>query len=95
MHYAYIPYVDNSIKFVEDCGSPLPAHKLSLKSESETEISMGITPGLNGGITPIKTFTELNEGKLDNSIDNVFNNASIVAKGLNDNKKLLFRKINE
>lgn len=95
MHYAYIPYVDNSIKFVEDYGSPLPAHKLSLKSETESEISMGITPGLDGGITPIKTFTELNEGKLDNSMDNVFNNASIVAKGLDNNKKkLLFRKIN-
>ena len=95
MHYAYIPYVDDSIKFVEDYGSPLPAHKLSLKSETESEISMGITPGLDGGITPIKTFTELNEGKLDNSMDNVFNNASIVAKGLDSNKKLLFRKINE
>ena len=91
-HYAYLPYINETIKFVEDFGLTVPVHKTSLKSDEELNMNAGVTSGLVGGIPPVKTFTQLEEGKLDSTIDNIFDNASMVARHMAKQQPLLRKK---
>lgn len=78
-HYAYIPYIPNTIKFVEDINSPIPAHKFTLKNEDEMMMNAGMSTNVVGGINAVRDFTQIDEGKLDNTLDNIFDTASMMA----------------
>lgn len=70
---AYIPYIKNTIKFVEDYYSPLPVHKVSMKEE------VNLNTGINstGIVNEVKDFTSFNDIKLPtNDMSNLFVNAS-------------------
>lgn len=70
--YAYIPYINNGIKFIEDFYSPIPMHKISMR---EQEMNTGISG--NGMINEVKEFTDFNDVKLPvNDTPNVFLNAN-------------------
>jgi hypothetical protein len=76
-HVAYMPYVNGTIKFVEDFYSPIPVHKITLREE------IALNTGVNsaqGVATEIKEFTQFNEVKLpqDNKA-NMFVNANAFA----------------
>jgi len=77
-YVAYIPYINGTIKFVEDFYSPVPVHKVSLREEP---VLNGINSG-QGVVNTIKDFTEFNEVKLpaDSEGGNMFVNASYAAR---------------
>lgn len=81
-YYAYIPYIKDTIKFVEDLYSPIPVHKTTMKDE--ISLNTGINSG-QGVVNEIRDFTEFNDIKLpsDNS-GNIFANASFVSMDLNN-----------
>ena len=102
-HYAYIPYVPNTIKFVEDSGLP-PMHKLTLKSEDEINMNAGISSNVQGGINEVKEFSDFAEGKLDNATNNIFdmNGSMVIEMNMSNRpkvpeqkkeKKLMYRLI--
>lgn len=76
-HVAYMPYVNGTIKFVEDFYSPVPVHKITMREE--VMLNNGINSG-QGVVNEIKEFTEFNEVKLpqDNKT-NMFVNANAFA----------------
>lgn len=97
MHYAYIPYIKDTIKFIEDYGMPTPMHKYSLKSDDEMLVNAGVDQNIIGGVN-IHQFTQLEEGKLDGTIDNIFNNAAILEMNMQSrpkkkDKKLMYRLV--
>lgn len=73
-HIAYMPYIANTIKFVEDFYSPVPVHKITMREE--VMLNNGVNSG-QGVVNEIKEFTEFNEVKLpqDNKT-NMFVNAN-------------------
>ena len=75
-YIAYIPYIQNTIKFVEDFYSPVPSHKITLKEEPMLN---GMTQQGQGVINTIKEFTEVNDVKLPDNKNNLFVNASFAA----------------
>lgn len=70
-HCAYIPYINGTIKFVEDLYSPIPSHKITLRQG--IDLNGGIA---QGAVNEIKEFTEVNNIKLQGSETNIFLNAS-------------------
>jgi replicative DNA helicase len=76
--YAYLPYITNTVKFIEDYYSPVPVHKITLREQMEMNTG-GINPNNVGVVNEIKEFTEFNEVKLPtNNDNNIFLNASAV-----------------
>lgn len=73
---AYIPYIKDTIKFVEDFYSPVPVHKVTMREE------VALNTGINsaqGMINEIKDFSDI---KLPNDADNMFANANFAAKNM-------------
>ena len=68
---AYIPYVQNSIKFVEDYGMPLPAHKITMMPEEGTEMINGMSANIIGNTNTITNFNGVGMS-LDNNVNNIF-----------------------
>lgn len=71
----FIPYINGTIKFVEDFYSQVPVHKITLRPD----MNNGIENKNKGIVNDIKEFTEVNNVKLptDNQT-NMFMNASAV-----------------
>ena len=80
-HYAYIPYIGKSIKFVEDIHMPMPAHKTSMRSESDN-MPMGMSGGIQGAMNEIKNFAELDDVKLQSVDDNIFIDGMVANRDL-------------
>lgn len=93
-HCAYIPYIKNTIKFIEDFYSPVPVHKVTMRDE--ISLNNGTNTG-TGVINEIKEFTDFNDIKLPTDPQNMFVNASYVALDLNKiplvNKQVMCRII--
>ena len=71
---AYMPYIGNSIKFVEDFYSPIPVHKVTMKQEPD------FTGSAQGAVPDVKEFTQFNEVKLPkDDVSNMFLNSTMVA----------------
>lgn len=76
--YAYMPYIVNTIKFIEDYYSAVPVHKITMREPMEMNMG-GINPNGNGIVNEIKEFTEFNDVKLPtNDSPNIFLNANAV-----------------
>ena len=77
MHTAFIPYINGTIKFVEDFYSQVPVHKVTLRPEMDN----GVTGNNQGIINDIKEFTEVNDVKLptDNGMNMFMNATAMVA----------------
>lgn len=72
-HIAYLPYLNNTIKFVEDFYSISPVHKITMRNEQLN----GGTNAAQGAVKSIKEFTEFNDVKLPKDTkNNMFTNAS-------------------
>lgn len=75
-YIAYIPYIKNTIKFVEDIYSPVPVHKSTMRDE------VSLNTGINGQgiVNEVRDFTQFNDVKLPtNDVSNMFANASGIA----------------
>lgn len=70
---AYLPYIKDTIKFIEDFYSPVPVHKITMREE--VKLNNGINSG-QGIVNEIRDFTEINDIKLLDSENNMFANAS-------------------
>lgn len=69
-HIAFMPYIGNTIKFVEDINSPIPVHKITLKEAIQLN-------GINNAQGTINTIKEFNDVKLKGDDEtNMFVNAS-------------------
>lgn len=69
LHTCYLPYVNGTIKFVEDLYSPIPVHKVTMREQVELN---GVSN--NGTVGKI---IEFNDVKLpDDGTPNMFSNAS-------------------
>ena len=77
---AYLPYIKDTIKFVEDFYSPVPVHKVTMKDE--VQLNNGVNSG-QGIVNEISEFTEFNDIKLPSSENNMFANANFVALDIN------------
>ena len=78
-HYAYMPYIGNTIKLVEDYFSTIPVHKNTLSEK--IALNGGVMSGI---INEVKDFTEFNDVKLPQDANNIFLNASTtIGKSLN------------
>ena len=77
MHTAFIPYINGTIKFVEDFYSQVPVHKVTLRPEMDN----GVAGNNQGIINDIKEFTEVNDVKLptDNGMNMFMNATAMVA----------------
>jgi hypothetical protein len=74
---AFMPYIKDTIKFVEDYYSPMPVHRITLKEPIELN---GMNTAGQGVVNEIKEFTEFNDVKLPkDDMSNMFMNASAVA----------------
>jgi hypothetical protein len=72
-----MPYIKDTIKFVEDYYSPMPVHRITLKEPIELN---GMNTAGQGVVNEIKEFTEFNDVKLPkDDMSNMFMNASAVA----------------
>lgn len=70
LYTCYLPYVDKTIKFVEDIFSPVPVHKITMRDPVELN-------GINSGNGTIGKIVEFNDVKLpSDDIENMFANAS-------------------
>ena len=72
IYTAYIPYIKDSIKFIEDYYSPVPVHKVTMKEE----VALNTGASNNGIVNEIKT---INDIKLLADDNNIFANANFVA----------------
>lgn len=79
-HCAYIPYSRNTIKFIEDFGSPMPAHKITMREE--IELNNGISNGIAGGINEIQSFSDIGGNTVLAAEQNIFSNATMVTRRL-------------
>lgn len=72
-HCAFMPYINGTIKFIEDVYTPIPVHRVTMREDMDN----GINTNNKGIINDIKEFTEVNNVKLptDNGV-NMFMNAS-------------------
>ena len=73
---AYMPYVNGTIKFIEDYFSPVPVHKTTMRKNIEYNNGIGNS---TSAVNEIKEFTEFNDVKLPTNGPNLFLNASAVA----------------
>lgn len=80
MMYCYMPYINGTIKFVEDFYSPMPVHKITMREQME--MNMGTSPNVNGMINEIKDFNEIDGIKLPTSNKNIFLNASAAVNNI-------------
>ena len=79
---AYIPYIKNTIKFIEDFYSPVPVHKISMREE--IVLNNGGVNSAQGLANEIREYTDFNDIKLSTgSESNMFVNASFTAKNIN------------
>lgn len=70
---AYIPYIKDTIKFIEDFYSPVPVHKITMRED--VNLNTGMSPA-QGAVNEIKNFTDFNDIKLpSNDSNNMFANA--------------------
>ena len=70
LHTCYLPYVGQTIKFVEDLYSPVPVHKITMRDPIELN-------GINSGNGTVGKIIEFNDVKLpSDDIGNMFANAS-------------------
>ena len=70
LYTCYLPYVNKSIKFVEDVHSPIPVHKISMRDPVELN-------GVNSGNGTVGKIVEFNDVKLpSDDVGNMFANAS-------------------
>ena len=70
---AYIPYIKNTIKFIEDFYSPKPVHKVTMKDE--IQLNNGINSG-QGMVNEIREFTDIDGIILPSNENNMFANAN-------------------
>ena len=70
---AYIPYIKNTIKFIEDFYSPKPVHKVTMKDE--IQLNNGINSG-QGIVNEIREFTDIDGIILPSNENNMFANAN-------------------
>lgn len=80
-HYAYIPYIKDTIKFVEDLYNPVPCHRTTMRDESEL-LPNGMSGNLIGGINEVKNFSDIDGVKTEASIDNIFIGALSAARNM-------------
>lgn len=78
---AYIPYIKNTIKFIEDFYSPVPVHKISMRDE--VVLNNGTTNSAQGLANEIREYTDFNDIKLPTDSSNMFANASFTARSAN------------
>jgi len=76
-HFAYIPYIGNSIKFQEDFYDPVPCHKTSMIDE---RMPNGMSTNMIGAPNEIKNITEMDDVKLENAMDNIFAGSIMAAR---------------
>lgn len=70
LYTCYLPYVGNTIKFIEDFYSPVPVHKITMRDPVELN-------GINSGNGTVGKIIEFNDIKLpSDDADNMFTNAS-------------------
>ena len=70
LYTCYIPYVGNTIKFVEDVFSPIAVHKITMREPVELN-------GINSGNGTVGKIIEFNDVKLpSDDTENMFANAS-------------------
>lgn len=70
LHTCYLPYINGTIKFVEDLYSPIPVHKVTMREQIE------LNNGVNNNGT-VGKIIEFNDVKLpDDGAPNMFSNAS-------------------
>lgn len=82
-HCAYLPYIGNTIKFVEDINSAIPVHKVTLREAVQLN-------GINTAQGAINTIKEFNDVKLKGDQNNMFVNASaVVAYEMNRKHRLI------
>ena len=75
-HCAYIPYVNGTIKFVEDFYSPVPAHKTTMRNEVALNTGVNSAQGI---ANEIKDFSEFNNITLQaDNVNNMFANANTI-----------------
>lgn len=76
LYTCFIPYAKGTIKFIEDIYSPMPVHKVTMR----TPVELSGVPTNNGTVSKI---VEFNDIKLPESENNMFSNASsFVAKNM-------------
>ena len=80
MVYCYMPYINGTIKFVEDFYSPMPVHRITMREQME--MNTGTSPNVNGMINEIKDFNEIDGIKLPTSNKNIFLNASAAVNNI-------------
>jgi replicative DNA helicase len=78
---AYIPYIKNTIKFIEDFYSPVPVHKISMRDE--VVLNNGTINSAQGLANEIREYTDFNDIKLPTDSSNMFANASFTARSVN------------
>lgn len=92
LHTCYLPYVNGTIKFVEDLYSPIPVHKVTMREQIE------LNNGVNNNGT-VGKIIEFNDVKLpDDGAPNMFSNASSfvgmnMAMCLFSNQKIMCKTI--
>lgn len=74
---AFMPYIKDTIKFVEDYYSPVPVHRITMREQPELN---GMTTAGQGVVNEIREFAEFNDVKLPkDGMPNMFVNASAMA----------------
>lgn len=86
MHCAYIPYINNSIKFQEDLYAIKPAHKTTMY---DTPPNTLVKDNMHGIINTTKDFAEFSNMSLPQSEDNMFANAQFQVNRIIQPKKVL------
>jgi RecA/RadA recombinase len=77
-HYAYIPYIKDTIKFVEDVYAPQPCHRTSMR---EAEMPNGMSGNMIGGINTVQNFSDIEGVSVPaDDIDNLFINATCATR---------------
>ena len=78
LYCAFMPYINGTIKFVEDFYSTTPVHRTTMREEMQTGINMA-----QGAINEIKEFREVDNIKLQADGPNIFlNSSAVVARSL-------------
>lgn len=76
----FIPYIENSLKLVEDIYLPKPLHRTSMIDEDVLAAQLnGNGPSGNNtvfGVNGVRTFTEVDDNTFEINEDSVFQNAS-------------------
>lgn len=78
IYCTFIPYVQGTVKFIEDLYSPVPVHKVTMREEMQLNNAGGVSNNSAGLVNDIKEFTEVNNVKLLKPENNMFLNASAV-----------------